>query len=250
VKEKLKAGKVTVGSWMSVLNPRVASTVASSGLDWVLFDTEHGPASFETVDSLVRAVCGVGAIPLVRVVWNDINAIKQALDTGALGIVVPWVNTKEATEAAVSYCLYPPEGLRGCAPNRAAAAWGMSIDEYLATVNEEILVVVQIETAEAVKNIEQIVAVEGVDATLIGPTDLSASMGYRGSYFHPKVVKAIDQVLIACKDAGVAPGIAFGRDVDHVKSLIQQGFRFIGIGSDIGFLSTGCKETLKKVKEG
>lgn len=248
VKEKLKAGKVTVGSWMSVLNPSIATTVAGSGIDWVLFDTEHGPASFETVNSLVRAVCGVGAIPLVRVVWNDINAIKQALDTGALGIVVPWVNSREAAEAAVSYCLYAPEGLRGCAPNRAAAAWGVSIDEYLATVNEEILVVVQIETVEAVKNIKEIVAVEGVDATLIGPADLSASMGYRGSYFHPEVVKAIDQILIACKDAGVAPGIAFGRDTDHVNSLIQQGFRFVGIGSDISFLSTGCKEILKRIK--
>lgn len=200
------------------------------------------------MNSLVRSVCGVGAIPLVRVVWNDLNAIKQALDTGALGIVVPWVNSKNAAEKAVSYCLYPPEGLRGCAPNRAAAAWDLGIDEYLAKVNEEVLVVVQIETAEAVKNIKEILAVEGVDATLIGPTDLSASMGYRGSYFHPEVIKAIDKILKACKDAGVAPGIAFGRDMDHVNSLIQQGFRFSGIGSDTSFLSTGCKETLKKIK--
>jgi 4-hydroxy-2-oxoheptanedioate aldolase len=248
VKEKLKAGKVAVGSWMSVLNPKVASTVASSGIDWVLFDTEHGPAGFETVDSLVRGVCGKEAVPLVRVVWNDINAIKQALDTGALGVVVPWVNSKEAAENAVSYCLYAPEGLRGCAPNRAATAWGVGIDEYLAKVNDEILVVVQIETAESVRNIEEIVAVEGVDATLIGPADLSASMGHRGDYFHPEVVKAANRVLVACKEAGVAPGIAFGRDADHLNSLIQQGFRFVGVGSDIGFLSTGCKETLNKIK--
>ncbi|MFQ6053878.1 MAG: HpcH/HpaI aldolase/citrate lyase family protein, partial [Candidatus Bathyarchaeia archaeon] len=213
---------------MSALNLRVARTVAGSGIDWVLFDTEHGPPSFETVDGLVRAVCGVGAVPLVRVVWNDINAIKQALDTGALGVVVPWVNSKEEAEAAVSYCLYAPEGLRGCAPGRAASAWGVSTEEYLATVNDEVLVAVQIETAKAVENVEEIVAVEGVDATFIGPSDLSASLGYRGKYFHPEVVKAMDQVLEACEAAGIAPGIAFGRGVDHLNSLIEQGFRFIG----------------------
>lgn len=248
VKEKLREGKVAVGVWMSILNARAARAVASSGMDWVLFDTEHGPPSFETVDGLVRAVSGAGAIPLVRVVWNDINAIKQALDTGAFGVVVPWVNSKEEAENAVAYCRYPPEGLRGCAPGRPAAAWGVSTEEYLATVNDEVLVAVQVETRKAVENIEEIVTVEGVDATFIGPMDLSASLGYRGKPFHPEVVKAMDRILVASKAAGVAPGIAFGRGVDHLNSLIEWGFRFMGIGSDIGLLSTGCKETLKKIK--
>lgn len=248
VKEKLRAGRVAVGAWMSILNVRAAWAVASSGMDWVLFDTEHGPPSFETVDGLVRAVSDAGSIPLVRVVWNDINAIKQALDTGAFGVVVPWVNSKGEAENAVAYCRYPPEGLRGCAPGRPAAAWGVSTEEYLATVNDEILVAVQVETRKAVENIEEIVAVEGVDATFIGPMDLSASLGYRGKPFHPEVVKAMDRILEACNASGVAPGIAFGRGVDHLNSLIERGFRFIGIGSDIGLLSTGCKETLKKIK--
>lgn len=248
VKEKLRTGRVAVGAWMSILNARAARAVASSGMDWVLFDTEHGPPSFETVDGLVRAVSGAGSIPLVRVVWNDINAIKQALDTGAFGVVVPWVNSKGEAENAVAYCMYPPEGLRGCAPGRPAAAWGVSTEEYLATVNDEILVAVQVETRKAVENIEEIVTVEGVDVTFIGPMDLSASLGYRGKPFHPEVVKAMDRILEACNASGVAPGIAFGRGVNHLNSLIERGFRFIGIGSDIGLLSTGCKETLKKIK--
>ena len=248
VKEKLRAGKVAVGAWMSILNPRAARAVAASGLDWVLFDTEHGPPTFETVDGLVRAVIGAGAIPLVRVVWNDINAIKQALDTGTYGVVVPWVNSKEEAENAVTYCRYPPEGLRGCAPGRPAAAWGVSTEEYLATVNDEVLVAVQVETRKAVENIDEIVSVEGVDATFIGPMDLSASLGYRGKPFHPEVVKAMDRVLESCKASGVAPGIAFGRGVDHLNSLIERGFKFIGVGSDTGFLSTGCKETLKRIR--
>jgi len=248
VKEKLKAGKVAVGSWMSILNEDAARTVAESGLDWVLFDTEHGPPSFETVDKLVRAVGSSCALPLVRVVWNDINAIKQALDTGAYGIVVPWVNSKEEAKNAVTYSRYPPEGLRGCAPGRAAAAWGISSEEYIDTVNDEVLVAVQIETKKAVDNIEDIVSVEGVDTTFIGPSDLSMSLGYRGKPYHPEVIKAEEKVLKACKSAGVAPGIAFGRDIAQLNELIQKGFTFIGIGSDTGFLRYGCQETLKKIR--
>lgn len=248
VKEKLGSGEVAVGVWMSILNLDVARTVASSGLDWMLFDTEHGPPSFETVDHLIGGIGGAGALPLVRVVWNDINAVKQALDTGAYGIVVPWVNSKEEAENAVTYSRYAPEGLRGCAPGRPASAWGVSSEEYLRTANDEILVAVQVETKKAIANIEDIASVEGVDATFIGPADLSASMGYRGEYFHPEVVKAMERVVDACKASGVAPGIAFGLGVDHVNSLIGNGFRFIGIGSDRGFLSTGCRETLNKIR--
>ena len=248
VKEKLGSGKVTVGLWALILNPQSASIVASSGVDWILFDTEHGPPSFETVDVLVQSTAGRGAAPLVRVVWNDINAIKQALDTGAFGVVVPWVNTKEEAERAVLYCKYPPDGLRGCAPGRAASAWGVSIDEYLATANDEILVAIQIETKKAVENIEEIVTVNGVDATFIGPMDLSMSLGYRGQPFHPRVVKAMDRVLEACNASDVAPGIAFGRDIEHLNDLIEQGYRFIGVGSDTGILSEGSEEKLKKIK--
>lgn len=248
VKEKLRGGKVAVGAWMSILNPDSARIVAGSGIDWILFDTEHGPPSFETVDGLVRAVGGLGAIPLVRVVWNDINAIKQALDTGAYGLVVPWINSREEAENAIKYSQYPPDGLRGCAPGRAASAWRVSVDEYLNTVNDEVLVAVQIETKKAVDNIEDIVSVDGVDATFIGPSDLSMSMGYRGKSFHPEVVKAMDRVLEASRASGVAPGIAYARDLDHCNRLIEQGFRFIGVGSDTGFLSRGCEETLKKIR--
>ncbi|MCW4035992.1 MAG: aldolase/citrate lyase family protein [Candidatus Bathyarchaeota archaeon] len=248
VKEKLGKGEVAVGAWMSILDPTVARVVAASGLDWVLFDTEHGPPSFETVDGLVRAVGRDGALPLVRVVWNDINAIKRALDTGAFGVIVPWVNTKEEAEDAVTYCRYAPEGLRGCAPGRAARAWGISSREYLKMANDEILVAVQIETKKAIENIEGIVSVEGVDATFIGPSDLSASMGLRGEFFHPEVVKAMERVVEACQASGVAPGIAFGMGIDHVNSLIDSGFRFVGVGSDTGFLAAGCRQTLEKIR--
>ena len=219
------------------------------GLDWVLFDTEHGPAGIETMDGLVRGVMGAGALPLIRVVWNDINAIKKALDTGVCGLVVPLVNTREEAEKAVAYTRYAPEGFRGCAAGRPASAWGISAMEYMDIANEEILVAVQIETKEAVDNIEEIVAVEGVDATFIGPSDLSASFGARGEFWHPKVLKSLERVIAACDAAGVAPGIAFGKGPDHCKELIDQGFRFIGVGEDLGFLTTGCREILSKFRD-
>ena len=248
VKEKLRKGGVAMGAWMSILNQASDRIMAASGLDWILYDTEHGPPSFETVDRLVQGVMGAGALPLVRVVWNDMNAIKRALDTGAFGVVVPWVNSGEEAERAVAYTRYMPEGLRGCAAGRPSSAWGVTSQEYMAIANDEILVAVQIETKEAVENIDEIVSVEGVDATFIGPSDLSASMGVRGRYWDPDVVEAMDKVVEACDAAGVAPGIAFGRDLEHCNELIEQGFRFIGVGGDKDFLRLGCREALSKIK--
>lgn len=248
IKEKVQSGGVALGAWISILNGDAVRAVAASGLDWVLIDMEHGSPSIETVDTLVRSAGCDCALPLVRVVWNDINAIKRALDTGAWGLVVPWVNSKEEARSAVRYTRYAPEGLRGCAAGRPSAAWGVDPKEYMQIANDEIMVIAQIETKEAVENIESIVSVEGVDATFIGPSDLSASIGVRGEFWHPKVLGAMDRVLEACEDAGVAPGIAFARDVEHVNELIQEGFRFIGVGSDRSFLSAGCRETLAKIR--
>ena len=247
VKKKLSKGGTAVGAWMSVLDEDIASAMGKSGLDWVLYDLEHGPASIETTDRLVRATGAKGSLPFIRPVWNDMNAIKQALDTGAWGLVIPWVNDAEQAKRAVSYTRYMPEGLRGCAAGRPASAWGIPSAEYMKVANDEIVVAVQVETAEAVRNIESICSIEGVDATFVGPSDLSASMGYRGQFWHPKVVEAMDKVLDACRNSSVAPGIAFGKGIDHCAELMSQGWRFLCVGSDTGFLSAGAKWSLSKL---
>ena len=249
MKEILKAGKPALGAWILTGCPEVVRAVADSGFDWVLFDLEHGPCEIETVNKLIYHIRDTKATPIIRVVWNDVNAIKRALDTGAYGVVVPWVSSKEEAMNAVRYCRYPPEGIRGAAPGRPSKVWGITPKEYLLTANDEILVIVQIEREEAIKNIEEILSVEGVDATLIGPTDLSISMGYIGEPFHPKVVEAMDKVLEACKDAGVIPGIAYTLGIEHTKELIKKGFRFIGLGSEISLLTKGCKDTLKAIRK-
>jgi len=242
-----------MGIILSVMHPELIRTISDSGFDWVLYDTEHGPWSIETVNEMIQRTSGSIASPIIRVVWNDMNAIKKALDTGAYGIIVPWVSSREMAENAVRYSRYPPEGLRGCAPERPARAWGVSPSEYLEIANDELLIAIQIERKEAIENVEEIVSVEGIDATWLGPADLSASMGLRGQFFHPKVLKAMDKMVEACIDAGVAPGIAAGAGVakfgiDYINKLIKLGFRFINVAGDLDILKFGCKEFFGKIQ--
>ena len=253
VKAKLKAGKPALGVSLSVMDSELIRTISDSGFDWVLYDTEHGPWSIETVNDMIQGTRGSVASPIIRVVWNDVNAIKRALDTGTFGIIVPWVSSKEDAERAVRYSRYPPEGLRGFGPGRAARAWGITWEEYVELADDEILVVVQIEREEAVERIEEIVSVDGVDATWLGPGDLSASMGLIGQFFHPKVLKAMERMVEACEDAGIAPGIAAGAGVEkfgveYINELIEDGFKFINIGRDAGLLKLGCKKFLEEIK--
>ena len=254
VKAKLKAGKPALGVSISVMNPELIQTISDSGFDWVLYDTEHGPWSIETVNDIIQRTAGSTASPIIRVVWNDMNAIKRALDTGTFGIIVPWVSSKEDAERAVLYSKYPPRGLRGFGPGRAAKAWGITWEEYIKIADEEILIAIQIEREEAINRIEEIVSVEGIDATWLGPGDLSASMGLIGQFFHPKVIKAMRRMVEACEDTGVAPGIAAGAGVEkfgveYVNKLIDEGFKFINIGGDLGLLNLGCKRFLDEINQ-
>jgi len=249
LKNKLAKGEVAYGSWFSIFHDRAAEVLANSDLDWILIDTEHRAANPETVAKLVMTIGNEGAASLIRVAWNNVWLIKQALDTGAYGIVVPWVRSAEEAAKAVEYTKYMPEGLRGSMPVVAAQVWGITPGEYLAKANDNIFVCIQIENWEAVEAIEAICAVPGVDAIMIGPGDLSASLGVRGETWHPKVMEAIEKVLAACKKSSVAPGIAFGKDLEHTKQLAKDGFKFIGAGADGAFLVQGVKNTLDALKK-
>ncbi len=248
-KRKLESGKAAIGCNLTVMNPDAIKAVSNSGFDWVLYDLEHGPRNIETVNEMIMRSSPSRASTIIRVVWDDRNAIKRALDTGAFGIIVPWVTTREMARDAVTYARYPPLGLRGCGPGRAARAWGMPTEDYIEIANEEIMVAIQIERKEAVDAVEDIVSVEGVDATWIGPADLSLSMGLKvtDAFTHPKVIAAMDRVIDACNDAGVAPGIAGAGDAEKVNGLIERGFRFILAQGDLNLLEKGGKEYLKSL---
>jgi 2-keto-3-deoxy-L-rhamnonate aldolase RhmA len=248
LKEVLRKGEVTFGAWATIGHPDVAEVMSNAGFDWMIFDTEHAPLSIETVQVLLQAISGTGVTPIIRVAWNDIVLIKRALDIGAKGILIPWINTREDAERAIKACRYPTAGLRGVGPRRAAR-YGLELDEYLATANNNLLVILQIETAEAVKNAEEILSVPGVDAFFIGPNDLSSSLGFLGKANHPKALEATEKTLRVGKRLGVAAGI-HATNLDLAIQQAKDGFQLIALGADFDFLLNECRDSLRKVKEG
>jgi 2-keto-3-deoxy-L-rhamnonate aldolase RhmA len=244
LKNRLKAGEQTYGVWMSVESPIVTELLSTLGFDWFVFDTEHNPIEIYQVQTLMQAMRGDQTTPLVRVVWNDLVPIKRALDVGAYGVVVPWVNTRQEAEMAVKACRYAPKGLRGCGPRRAA----MFDSEYLKTADEEILVIAQIETKTAVENIDEILSVDGIDVSYIGPADLSASYGHLGNMSHPEVQQAIDRVFDASEEAGVATGVHMGAG-KTIMDRVEKGYTFITVGSDLQFFQSGAARILQQLRQ-
>ncbi len=246
LKRKLSAGKTTLGVWVSIPSPDISEILSTMGFDWLVFDTEHSPMDVSTAQVLIQAMKGEETTPIIRVAWNDPVLIKRALDVGAHGVVVPWVNSKIEATNAVKACKYPPMGIRGCGPRRAAM-YGFDRD-YLSRANEETMVIIQIEHIDAARGIDEILTTTGVDAFFIGPADLSASMGYLGQMTHPRVQETIDKILAAGKRARVPSGI-FSYSLDHVPKLVEQGFQFIAVGGDTSLLIRGAKEALSKAKK-
>lgn len=242
LKERLKAGEQTFGLWMSIPSPDVTEALAQLPFDWFVFDNEHSPLNEQTSQTLMIATRGTGVTPIFRVTWNDPVLIKRALDIGSYGIVVPWVNTRQQAINAVKACKYPPEGIRGYGPRRA----GYLDPDYAKTANDEILVIVQIETTEAVNNVDDILTVDGVGCFFIGPYDLSVSMNLMGKLSDPKVQAAIDKVFEAGKKYGVPSGIYGGGGIP-LEDRIKQGWQFQVVGSDLGFVREGAVQILKSI---
>jgi len=243
LKRRLKAGERTLGLWMSIESPIVSELLSGLGFDWFVFDLEHSPLDVYTAQTLMQAM-REETTPIIRVAWNDPVLIKLALDVGTYGVVIPWVNNREEARRAVEACKYPPEGIRGCGPRRSA----LFDPEYFETANDEILVIAQIETREAVENIEEIASVDGIDVFFIGPYDLSASYGYLGRLEAPPVQRAIERVLEVAKEAGVAPGI-YGGGGKTPRERYDEGFQFIALGDDLDLLRHGAREVLRPFRE-
>jgi 2-keto-3-deoxy-L-rhamnonate aldolase RhmA len=240
---RIKKDEQVYGTWITIESPMCAELMSSLGFDYFVIDTEHAPLDILTTQTLMQAMRPDSkTTPIVRVWWNDIVAIKRALDIGAYGVLVPWVNNKKEAEIAVKATRYAPEGLRGCGPRRA----GMFDSDYFETADDNILVIVQIETKEAVNNIEEICSVEGVDATYIGPADLSASYGHLGNMGHPDVQDAIDQVFNATKEAGLAAGIHRGSG-RTLKDRIDKGYNLVTLGNDLIYMRMGVTRQFKEL---
>ena len=207
MKQRIAERGPQFGCWIEMFSPIAAEVVAQAGYDFVLIDLEHGPGSYLDAIALMQAIQGRDCAPLMRVPSNDEVALKRALDTGVAGVMIPAVNTADEAAAAVAACHYPPRGRRGMAAAIVRGAdYGLRATEYIERAGEELLVMCQIESAEAVENAAAIAGTEGVDMLFVGPFDLSANLGHVGEPDHPEVRAAIARVEAAAKSAGTRLG--------------------------------------------
>jgi len=243
-----REGGTSFGIFQTVASAAISEILATCGFDWILVDMEHGMTGIETAGDLLAAIDRGGSTPLARVPSNDQTAIKRALDAGAMGVMIPMVNSREDAVNAVASCKYPPAGTRGMGPGRASL-FGIRMGEYLAIADSQVMVIAQAEHREAVEHIDEILSVPGIDVVFVGPFDLSCSMGLPGQVSHPDVEKAIETVLSAARRAGVTPGI-FCMDAEGARRRAAQGFRFIAIGLESVFLDRAVSRELGSLREG
>ncbi len=243
-RKKLTDREVLVGTIVSLASPEVAEVLSAAGFDWLFIEAEHGPLDALTIQRILQ---GAGSTPcLVRLARSDDIWIKQALDVGAAGIIAPQVNSAEQAAQVVSWAKYAPFGTRGVGVGRAHG-YGFKFQEYVSSANDETVVVVQAEHIDAASNMEAIVQVPGVDAVLVGPYDLSASLGRIGEVTHPDVVSAIERVTRVCRAARMPLGI-FGMSVEAVKPYIGRGYTLITVGIDTVLLGNAARQMLAKLK--
>ncbi len=243
------AHKVTLGSWISIGHPAVAELMASIGFDWLAIDLEHGAVDMSQCLSMVQAIKGQGVVPMARLPYKEPVWVRRALDTGFKGVIVPMVNNAQEATNVVRVAKYPPQGERGIgyAP---ANMYGTEFYESVASGNEETTVICQIESKDAVDNVESILDVEGVDGVFMGPYDLSGSYGILGELDHPLMNSARGRVLAACRERNKLAGMhQVPLDPEAVAVLLKEGFNFIALSLDITFISTGAKAMLEKSRE-
>lgn len=245
-KAGLAAGELQIGLWSTLGSNIVAEIIGESGVDWVLIDTEHSPNELPMVIAQMQAMSSGSASPIVRPAWNDPVLIKRLLDSGVNSLLIPFVQNGEEATAAVAATRYPPEGIRGVTGSGRAARYGR-VKNYLHEAANEICVIVQIETGEALSNLKEIASVPGIDAVFVGPSDLSASLGHLGNPSHPDAQAALKSAVDQLNELGKPAGIlAF--NPDDAKRYIDWGYRFVAIGSDQSALIKGAAAMIQHYK--
>ena len=245
-KARMKAGRLQIGLWCSLASNIAAEIVSDSGFDWLLLDTEHSPNEVPDILSALQAVQRGSASPIVRPAWNDTVLIKRLLDIGAQTIIVPYVQNAEEARRAVAATRYPPAGIRGVTGVGRAARYGR-ITDYLKMANDEICVLVQVETRAALAELDAIAAVDGVDGVFIGPSDLSASFGHIGQPAHPEVQKAIEDAGRRIRAGGKGAGILTGNE-DEARRYIGWGYNFVAVGTDVVLLTRAADGLAQRFK--
>ena len=248
LKEKLKNRELSIGSWLTIPHQSVIEILSSAGFEWLTIDLEHAAISIETVMNLVGHIQGNGMQALVRVSKNEEVVIKRVLDAGADGVIVPMIKNKEDAIEAVNYVKYPPLGKRGVGLNRAQK-YGTAFPTYQDWVKNEVVIIAQIEHIEAVNNLEEIFSVPGIDGIIVGPYDLSASMGYPGEYDREDVQVALSRIDEVAKKLNKPLGFHV-IDSNHAKTLekINKGYSFLAFSLDFFFLGDKAREEMNLLK--
>jgi len=245
-KRALRAARAQIGLWSSLSSNYTVEVIAGAGFDWILLDTEHSPSELENLLTQLQAAAPYATHPVVRVAWNDMVTIKRVLDVGAQSLLVPYVSSAAEAKNAVSYTRYPPCGVRGLAGTTRATRFGR-IKDYARRAHEEICLLVQVETEQALQSIEAICAVDGVDGVFIGPADLHASLGHTGEIANPKVKPLIDDAIRRIRKCGKAPGILTPNEAD-ARHWLECGALFVAVGADVGILARGADALAAKFK--
>lgn len=246
-KEMMAQGKKMLGAWLQTASPFAAEIFAKAGLDILVVDLEHGPGDIRDLISQLHAMGRFDAIPFARTPWNDMVMMKRILDAGVYGVIVPYINTAEEAQAAVSYCKYPLAGVRGVAPSPRAAGYGMNSQNYLQHANDEIAVVAAIETGTAVGNLDEILSVDGLDGIFIGPTDLSSSLGYFGQPSHA----AVREVIALIEEHTLASGkclATIAGSFEQAQALFERGYGIVMAMSDSSTLARIAMETVEQFR--
>jgi 4-hydroxy-2-oxoheptanedioate aldolase len=246
LKRALQQGQTQIGLWHGLSSHIAVEIIAGSGFDWLLLDTEHSPSDVTLVLTHLQAMSESTASAVVRPAWNDAVMIKRLLDVGVQTFLIPFVQNADEARAAVAATRYPPQGIRGIASTMRANRYGR-IKNYVTRANDEICVIVQIETRASLDNIEAIAAVEGVDGMFIGPSDLAGGLGHAGDNAHPEVRAAIESAVARICKAGKIAGILAPLEAD-ARHWLERGCRFVAVGNDAALLARQSEALAAKFK--
>jgi 4-hydroxy-2-oxoheptanedioate aldolase len=239
-------GGTVVNGWLQIPSSFSAEVMAHTGLDSLTIDMQHAPVDYGTLVHMLQAISTTDTVPVVRVAWNDPGLMMQVLDAGCYAVICPMVDTREQAEAFVGACRYPPAGYRSYGPYRALLYGG---EDYTKYADETVVTIAMIETRQALENLEGIMDVEGLDAVFVGPSDLGQSLGYGPGpdREEPEVVEAIERVLAAASERGLAAGI-FAGSSEHASRMIEKGFRFVNVSTDVRLMAGAAAEIVAQLK--
>lgn len=248
-KAKLKNVKSSlIGSWITLAHPAIAEIMARAGFDWLAVDMEHSVITIREAEELIRVIDLAGVVPLVRLTSNNSDQIKRIMDAGAHGIIVPMVNSAKDAINAVEAIKYPPMGKRGIGLARAQG-WGTKFQEYFDWEKAGSTVIVQVEHIDAVNNLEEIFSIDGVDGYIIGPYDLSGSMGIPGQFEHPDFLSVMEKIQLVANKMNMTGGIhVIEPEPDQLKQRLEEGFRFIAYSLDFKMLDVTSRKGLEHIK--